>query len=95
MDDKQINNSGASNSLPENFENIESLLVQYKPLVIKIARQYFLIGGDMDDLAQEGMIGLYKAIKSYDATKNASFKTFATLCIKRQIVYNCNLNSGV
>ena len=66
-------------------ENIDILLAKYKPLVIKIARQYFLVGGDIDDLVQEGMIGLFKATKSFDSQKNASFKTFATLCIKRQI----------
>lgn len=68
----------------DNFA-IEELLSLYKPLVSKIARQYFLIGGDIDDLMQEGMIGLYKAINSYDLTKQASFKTFANLCITRQI----------
>ena len=64
---------------------VEKLLVDYKPLVCKIARQYFLIGGDIDDLVQEGMIGLYKAIRTYDKKKNTKFITFATLCIKRQM----------
>ena len=63
----------------------ETLLQNYKVLVSKIARSYYIVGGEMDDLVQEGMIGLYKAINSYDAQKQASFKTFATLCIKRQI----------
>lgn len=66
-------------------KNIEELMVSYKPLVSRIARRYFLYGGELDDLIQEGMIGLYKAIKSYDETKQASFKTFSTLCITRQI----------
>ena len=65
---------------------VEELLKQYKSLVLKIARHYFIVGGDIDDLTQEGMIGLYKAIHSYNETKEASFKTFATLCIKRQIL---------
>ena len=81
----EIKNSNINNALQRSDEDIENLLVQYKPLVIKIARQYFLMGGDIDDLVQEGMIGLYKAIKTFDDSKNASLKTFATLCIKRQI----------
>lgn len=64
---------------------METLLTSYKPLVSKIARQYFLVGGELDDLIQEGMIGLYKAIKTYDENKDASFKTFASLCITRQM----------
>lgn len=72
-------------SAKDNEETVEMILQAYKPLVSKIARQYFLMGGEMDDLIQEGMIGLYKAINSYDKEKNASFKTFATLCIKRKI----------
>ena len=61
------------------------LLSKYKSLVNKIARSYFLIGGDMEDIVQEGMIGLYKSITHFDRLKNASFKTFATTCIKHQI----------
>lgn len=64
---------------------MEKLLLQYKPLVNSIARKYFLLNGDMDDLVQEGMIGLYKAISTYSADKNASFKTFASICITRKI----------
>lgn len=63
----------------------EEMMTAYKPLVCKIARRYYLEGGELDDLIQEGMIGLYKAIKNFDSGKDASFKTFATLCIKRQI----------
>lgn len=64
---------------------VEELLKKYKPLVIKIARRYFLVCGDIDDLVQEGTIGLYKAIMAYNQKKEASFITFATLCIKRQL----------
>lgn len=67
----------------ENAEN--ELLERYKGLVVKIARSYFILGGEMEDIVQEGMIGLYKALKGYDKKKNASFKTFATMCIKHQI----------
>lgn len=66
--------------------SMEVLLTQYKPLVSKIARQYFAMGGEYDDLVQEGMIGLYKAIQNYDDSKDASFKTFASLCITRQML---------
>lgn len=64
---------------------IEKLLSNYKPLVNKIARSYFLTGGDIEDLVQEGMIGLYKAIKTFKKGKTASFMTYAGTCIKNQI----------
>lgn len=67
-------------------ENAETeLFDRYKDLVVKIARGYFLVGGDLEDLIQEGMIGLYKAIKNFSSKKDASFKTFAVICIKHQI----------
>ena len=61
------------------------LLEKYKHLVRKKARAMYLIGGDNDDLIQEGMIGLYKAIRDYKDDKGASFHTFAELCINRQL----------
>lgn len=64
---------------------VNELLSKYKSLVNKIARSYFLTGGDMEDIVQEGMIGLYKAVKHFTALKNASFKTYASTCIKHQI----------
>jgi len=64
---------------------MNGLLSKYKSLVNKISRSYFLVGGDMEDIVQEGMIGLYKSITHFDNQKNASFKTFATTCIKHQI----------
>lgn len=66
-------------------KTVEEVMAEYKPLVAKIAHKYFLYGGEIDDLMQEGMIGLYKAIIGYDDKKQASFKTFANLCITRQI----------
>ncbi len=67
-------------------ESAENLLFsRYKDLVVKIARGYFIVGGDLEDLVQEGMIGLYKAVKNFSDEKEASFKTFAVLCIKHQI----------
>lgn len=66
-------------------EIMDYLLNKYKNLVRKKARAMFLIGGDNDDLIQEGMIGLYKAINKYDPSKENSFFNFADLCISRQI----------
>lgn len=65
---------------------LEHLLRRYKHLVVNKAQTYFLIGGDQEDVIQEGMIGLYKAIVDFDKDKLASFKGFATLCITRQII---------
>lgn len=50
------------------------------------ARSYFLVGADGEDIIQEGMIGLFKGIRDYDANKNDTFKAFAELCIKRQMI---------
>lgn len=66
-------------------EAIEELLTLFKPKVIAISREYFLIGAELDDLIQEGMIGLYKAINVYDETKNHNFSAFASLCIHRRL----------
>jgi len=66
-------------------EAMEKLLQFFKSKVTSISREYFLLGGDFDDIIQEGMIGLYKAIQSYDETKNNNFGAFASLCIHRQI----------
>ncbi len=67
------------------YESELELFARYKNTINKISRSFFLVGGDTEDLIQEGMIGLYKAIKHYSEGKNASFSTFASLCIKRQI----------
>jgi RNA polymerase sporulation-specific sigma factor len=69
-----------------NMEDMDLLLQKYKPLVKKKAAAYFLIGGDRDDLIQEGMIGLYKAIRDYDQNAGSPFHAFALLCINRQIL---------
>ena len=60
-------------------------LAAYSRLVFRLARQFYLHGGDEDDLYQEGMIGLLKAVRSYDPRKNDSFEAFAALCIRRQL----------
>ncbi|MBR4719852.1 MAG: RNA polymerase sporulation sigma factor SigH [Lachnospiraceae bacterium] len=61
------------------------LMEKYKDLVKSKARSMFILGADNDDLIQEGMIGLFKAVRDYDAGRDASFYTFAELCISRQI----------
>ena len=62
------------------------LLEKYKSLVNMKANRFFLVGAEDDDMVQEGMIGLFKAIQSFDLEKNNSFKTFANLCIERQLI---------
>ncbi|WP_432205084.1 sigma-70 family RNA polymerase sigma factor [Cetobacterium somerae] len=67
-------------------EAIEKVFLKYKNVILKNSRTLYIKGGDVDDLLQEGYIGLMKAIKSYDETKDVCFSTFANLCIKRQII---------
>ena len=64
----------------------ETLLSRYRPLVESKARAYFLLGGDHDDVVQEGMIGLYKAIRDYRCDRLAQFRGFADLCVTRHIL---------
>ena len=66
-------------------EIMDYLMEKYKNLVRRKARALYLIGGDGDDLIQEGMIGLFKAVRDYNAEKEASFGGFADLCISRQM----------
>lgn len=65
---------------------LENLIQKYQNFVYKKSTPYFLAGAEKEDIVQEGMIGLYKAIKSYDLDKEITFKYFADLCIKRQII---------
>jgi RNA polymerase sporulation-specific sigma factor len=67
-------------------EALEYLIYKYKNFVKAKARSYFLIGADREDIIQEGMIGLYKAIRDYRHEKLSSFRAFAELCITRQII---------
>ena len=64
----------------------EYIIRKYKEMVRSKARRYFIVGADNEDTVQEGMIGIFKAIRGYDGSKNASFHTFAELCINRQII---------
>jgi RNA polymerase sporulation-specific sigma factor len=65
---------------------LETLINKYKNFVRAKARSYFLIGADREDIIQEGMIGLYKAVRDFRADKLSSFRAFAELCITRQII---------
>ncbi|MDZ4063280.1 MAG: RNA polymerase sporulation sigma factor SigH [Coriobacteriia bacterium] len=62
------------------------LVRKYRSLVRCKARSYFLVGGDREDVIQEGMIGLFKAIRDYDPSRQASFRSFAELCVTRQMI---------
>ena len=65
---------------------LETLLERYRRFARAKGRSYFLVGADSDDIEQEGMIGLYKAIRDFRAERQASFRAFAELCITRQII---------
>ncbi len=65
---------------------VDAIMERYKNLVRKKAHAMYIVGGEKDDLIQEGMIGLYKAVTTYDVDKDASFLTFASLCINGQIM---------
>ena len=71
-----------------NPEAVDFLMEKYKPLVRKKARALFLIGGENDDLIQEGMIALFKALREYDPSKESSFGGFASVCVGRHL---CNV----
>lgn len=66
-------------------EIMDYLMVKYKPMVRRKAREMFLIGGENEDLIQEGMIGLMKAVQNFDETLGNSFQSFADLCVSRQM----------
>lgn len=65
---------------------LDCLIGRYKDVVSMKASKFFMVGSEKDDILQEGYIGLYKAIKSFDTEKQNSFKTFATICIERQLI---------
>ena len=90
--EKRENKDGKLVRLAQSGDNdaMEQLCAEYKDTVRMLARPYFLIGADRDDLIQEGMIGLYKAIRDYREDHNSSFASFAELCITRQILSAIN-----
>lgn len=65
---------------------LDFLICKYKDLVNSKVNKYFIIGAEKEDIVQEGLIGLYKAIKDYKTDKQNSFKSFANLCIERQLI---------
>lgn len=67
-------------------DSIEQIFKRYKGLVYKNSMDFFLKGADFEDIMQEGFIGLFKAVKSYDESKNIPFATYAYHCIRRQII---------
>ena len=68
-----------------NQEIMDYLMVKYKSMVWKKARAMYLLGGENEDLIQEGMIGLIKAVRDFDVTQKTSFSSFAELCVSRQM----------
>ncbi len=66
--------------------SLNKIMEKYKNLVYSRAKSFFIVGAEQEDIVQEGMIGLFKAIKGYDFDKDVSFKSFADLCIRRQII---------
>ena len=65
---------------------LEYIITKYRNFVKAKAKSYFLVGADKEDIIQEGMIGLYKAVRDFDGSKTNSFKCFAEICITRQII---------
>jgi len=89
--DEKYNKMTDENLLQEITQNqnniaLDCLIDRYKDVVGMKANKFFMVGSEKDDMLQEGYIGLYKAVKSYDQEKQNSFKTFAGLCIERQMI---------
>ena len=77
--------------LIENIKNddymaLNCLMKRYNDIVNLKANKFFMVGAEKEDIVQEGMIGLYKAVKAFDTDKQNSFKTFANMCIERQLI---------
>lgn len=68
------------------FEAVEYICSKYRGIVSKYGKKFYIKGGEEQDVIQEGMVGLFKAIQDYDASKNVPFHSFAELCITRQII---------
>lgn len=83
MTDENLLNEAVNN---QNNMALDCLIGRYKDVVSMKANKFFMVGSERDDIIQEGYIGLYKAVKSFDAEKQNSFKTFAGLCIERQLI---------
>lgn len=84
---KEMSDEGLIEIIKSGDKNaLEFLINKYKELVNMKVSKYFIIGAEKEDIVQEGLIGLYKAIKSYSPDKQNSFKTFANMCIERQLI---------
>lgn len=70
----------------EDPKALDYLIERYNDVVSMKANRFFMVGAEKEDMIQEGMIGLYKAVKSFDLEKQNSFKTFANMCIERQLI---------
>lgn len=86
INDANISEDTVINAQKGADDALIAIIEKYKALVRAKARVYFVAGGDREDIIQEGMIGLFKAIKDYDSNKDSSFRSFAELCIVRQII---------
>ena len=86
MTDEQVVSVAQGHQGSSTDAALEYLLNKYKNFVRTKARSYFLIGADHEDIVQEGMIGLYKAIRDFREDKLSSFRAFAELCVTRQII---------
>lgn len=84
---KEMSDEGLVDMAKSGDKNaLEYLINKYKELVNMKVSKYFIIGAEKEDIVQEGLIGLYKAVKSYSPDKQNSFKTFANMCIERQLI---------
>ena len=90
LDDKNLQNEIDNNYIQEikngNIDALNKIMERYKSYVYLKAKPFFLVGAEREDIIQEGMIGLFKAIKGYNFEKDVSFRIFADLCIRRQIM---------
>lgn len=94
MNYKRFNDNEILYLIKDNDENAENLMIEkYKPIVLSIASKYNKIatnfGADIDDLKQEGYIGLYKAINNYEEERGFLFYTYACICVEKQIQFFC------
>ncbi len=84
---QQMSDEKLIEDIEANDQNaLNCLIKRYNEVVYMKANKFFMIGAEKEDMIQEGMIGLYKAVKSYNLEKQNSFKTFANMCIERQLI---------